>query len=67
MYSSFKEVFDECRDAAVPKRIFKYNDRSHPPWWNDIMREIKKKLNKAKRDFKRRSIQQNYDMTRIPF
>ena len=25
------------------------------------MREIKKKLNKAKRDFKRRSTQQNYD------
>ena len=62
MYSSFKTVFDKCRDAAVPKRTFKYNDRrSHPPWWNDVMREIKKKLNKAKRDFKRRSTQQNYD------
>ena len=48
MYSSFKTVFDECRDAAVPKRTFKYNDRwSYPPWLNDVMREIKKKLNRA--------------------
>ena len=62
MYTSFKITFDECRDAAVPKKTFKYNDRrSHPPWWNDNMREAKKKLNKAKRDFKRRSTQQNFD------
>ena len=62
MYISFKETFDECRDAAVPKRTFKYNDRrTHPPLWNDNMREAKKKLNKAKRDFKRRSTQQNFD------
>ncbi|MEW8544970.1 MAG: reverse transcriptase domain-containing protein [Candidatus Thiodiazotropha sp.] len=62
MYTSFKEVFDECRDASVPKRSFKYNDRrTRPPWWNDKMTEIKKRLNKAKRNFKRRSIPQNYD------
>ena len=32
MYSSLKKVFDECRDATVPKHTFKYNDRrTHPP------------------------------------
>ena len=36
-------------------------DFAPPPWWNDAMSEIKKKLNKAKRNFKRRSNQQNYD------
>lgn len=65
MYTSFKEVLDECRDVSVPKRMFKYNDRrTRPPWWNDNMTEIKKKLNKAKRSFKRRSTQQNYDLLR---
>ena len=59
MYTSFNITFDECRDAAVPKKTFKYNDRrTHPPWWNDNTREAKKKLNKAKRDFKRRNFDQ---------
>ena len=32
MYSSLKEFFVECRDASVPKRSFKYNDRrTRPP------------------------------------
>ena len=67
MYTSFKEVFDDCRDASVPKRSFKYNDRrTRPPWLNDKMSEIKKSLNKAKRNFKRRSTQQNHDALRTP-
>ena len=58
MYTSFKETFDECRDVAEPKQTFKYNDRrTYPPWWNDNMREAKKKLNMTKRNFKRHSTQ----------
>ena len=71
MYSSFKEVFDECRDATGRNvhlsimigghthhggmTVWEKFRRTHPPWWNDSMREVKKKLNKAKRDFNRRS------------
>ena len=61
MYISFKAVFDECREKSVPKRnIQNVNRRQKPPWWNDRMTELKKRLNKAKRTYKRRSTQNNF-------
>ena len=42
MYSSFKDVFDECREKSVPKQ--NVNRRRKPPWWNDKMSEIKKRV-----------------------
>ena len=61
MYSSFKTVFDECREKSVPKRnVQAVNRRRKPPWLNDRMTEIKKPLNIAKRTYKRRSTQSNF-------
>ena len=62
MYCSFKTVFDECREKSVPKRnVQNVNRRRKPPWWNDRMTEIKKRLNNAKRTYKRRSTQSNFE------
>ena len=62
MYSSFKKVFDECHENSVPKRnVQNDNRRRKPPWWNDRMTEIKKRLNNAKRTYKRRSTQSNFE------
>ena len=63
MYLSFKGVFDECRDKSVPKRNVKsVNRRQKPPWLNEKMSEIKKKLNNSKRSHKRRSTQRNFEI-----
>ena len=62
MYASFKTVFDDCREKSVPKRnVQNVNRRKKPPWWNDRMSEIKTRLNKAKRTYKRRSTQTNFN------
>jgi exonuclease III len=61
MYDSFSQVFIQCRDSCVPKKVVPAKRRrTTPSWMSDTVNEARHLLNATKKNFKRRSTDQNY-------
>jgi ribonuclease HI len=62
LYDSFNAAFISCRDECVPTRQVSGNRRRMtPPWLTDKAKEARHHLNKAKKGYKRRSTEQNFN------
>ncbi|CAG2203499.1 unnamed protein product [Mytilus edulis] len=61
-YNRFEETLTNCMTKCIPLvKPKKKTIIQHPPWWNDDIREMKGKLNKAQKKFKLRSTPENFE------
>ncbi|VDI80206.1 Hypothetical predicted protein [Mytilus galloprovincialis] len=61
-YNRFEETLTNCMTKCIPLvKPKKKTIIQHLPWWNDDIREMKGKLNKAQKKFKLRSTPENFE------
>ncbi|CAG2243558.1 unnamed protein product [Mytilus edulis] len=63
LYRRFEIEFEKCMEDTIPKIAKrKLISHRHPVWWNEEVKDFKRKLNQAQRRFKSRSTPENFQI-----